>query len=97
MAFVTGVFAGPYINYWIMAIAAMVFLMLISVWWNDKRLVLAGFLGLAALVGAVRHSAWGVHRDLERRPPAVGQRDLPVALAPQASSEGERGLSGHIL
>ncbi|OGE76073.1 MAG: hypothetical protein A3C85_01995 [Candidatus Doudnabacteria bacterium RIFCSPHIGHO2_02_FULL_48_21] len=38
-----------------MAIAAMVFLMLISVWWNDKRLVLAGFLGLAALVGAVRH------------------------------------------
>jgi len=57
LSFVAGVGAGRYVNYYIMAIAAMFFLILITIWWSDKRFVLAGFLGLVALFGAVRYQA----------------------------------------
>ncbi len=55
LSFMAGVGLGRYLNFPIMAVAAMVFLMLSTVWWSDKRFRLAGFLGLFLLLGAWRY------------------------------------------
>ena len=57
VSFLAGVALGQYLNFQIMAIEAVIFLILLSVWWSDKRLVLIGFLGLVFLGGALRYQA----------------------------------------
>lgn len=46
---------GRYINFFIMAIAATVFIILITVWWSNERLVFVGVLGLVMIFGAWRY------------------------------------------
>lgn len=56
LSFIIGVFLGRFMNYYFMAIAAMIFVALITIFWTDKRLLVIGFLGLVLLVGALRYT-----------------------------------------
>src|SRR3989344_931490 len=55
LSFVAGVAIGNYLNYLVMAVAAMIFIMLVTVWWEDKRFRVVGFAGLILLAGALRY------------------------------------------
>lgn len=57
LSLIVGVFLGEYLNSTIMAIAAMIFIMLITLFWRQKTAMFAGFLGLALLAGAWRFLA----------------------------------------
>src|SRR3989338_5222138 len=55
LSFVAGEAIGNYLNYLGMAVAAMIFIMFVTVWWEDKRFRVVGFAGLILLAGALRY------------------------------------------
>ncbi len=52
---ILGVFLGKYLNYYLMAILAMIFIVMTTVWWSHRKMMLLGFLGLSLVSGAVRY------------------------------------------
>lgn len=71
LSFVVGVFVGKYLNYYVMAVAAMIFVMTASLAYyfkfstssNNKTLLLFGCLGLTLLLGAWRLRASFPHEQ----------------------------------
>jgi competence protein ComEC len=54
LSFLLGVFSGPYLNYYVMAATAMIFIILLTLAWQNKRVLLIACLVLTLLAGAVR-------------------------------------------
>lgn len=54
LSFIVGVFAGNYLNYYIMAGMAMIFIILATLFWGRRWPMIVGFAGLILLAGAVR-------------------------------------------
>lgn len=54
LSFIVGIFLGNYLNYYIIALAAMIFIMLITLFWRRRMIMTFGFCGLIMLAGAVR-------------------------------------------
>src|SRR3989344_6446242 len=54
LSFIVGVFLGRLINYQIMAVAAMIFIAAITIFFYNKIVLIAGFMGLVLLGGALR-------------------------------------------
>ncbi len=54
LAFILGISAGRLLNFTIMAILAMVFIIVISLGWQNKLALVIGFAGLISLLGAWR-------------------------------------------
>jgi competence protein ComEC len=54
VVFILGVFFGKYINYEIMAVMAMIFIILGTVWFQNKTIFILSIAGVVALAGAIR-------------------------------------------
>lgn len=54
LSFIVGVFLGIFFNYYIIALGAMFFVMLATLFWRQKTFMIVGFCGLALLAGAWR-------------------------------------------
>lgn len=57
VSFIAGIFLGRYINFEIMAILAMIFVVIGTLGWSRPKLRLLGFLGLALVAGVWRMDA----------------------------------------
>lgn len=57
LSFILGVFLGKYINQMIMAIAAMIFVMMSSLFWENKIVRILAFCGIVAALGAFRFAS----------------------------------------
>jgi competence protein ComEC len=64
IAFIIGVFAGRFINYTIMAIVAMIFIMVGTVWWYNKSVLIFAIASVIILAGAVRFKTDYAQNDL---------------------------------
>jgi competence protein ComEC len=76
LAFIFGVFLGRYLNYEIMAILAMIFIIIITLGWGKKLALVIGLAGLVALLGA-----WRFMSDFQ-------QNDLAQFYGQKAQVEG---------
>lgn len=64
LAFIVGVFSGRFLDFRIMALAAMVFIMIISLGWQNRIAMVIGFAGLISLLGAWRFIAEFQQNDI---------------------------------
>ncbi len=64
LAFIVGVFSGRFLNFTIMALAAMIFIMIISLGWQNRLAMVMGFAGLISLLGAWRFIAEFQQNDI---------------------------------
>ncbi len=65
LAFIVGIFAGRFLNFTIMVIAAMVFIMIISLGWQKRLAMVIGFAGLISLLGAWRFISEFQQNDIQ--------------------------------
>ncbi len=106
LSFSGGVFLGRFLSFHVMAIAAMIFIILISVFWKHKIPMLIGFLGLTLILGALRLTS----NDLSKEPDFIGglydqeiTAEGVVVLEPDVRSDKInltvrlRGYSGNVL
>jgi competence protein ComEC len=71
LSFVAGIFCGQFLNYETMALLAMVFIMLVTIGWQKKKLIVVGLAGLVLLAGAIRFRVDYTQNDLA---PFYGQK-----------------------
>lgn len=66
LGFIIGVFLGRFVNYVIMAVAAMIFVIMITVGWKNKVAVVIGVAGIVSLAGAIRFQTTYRQNDLSQ-------------------------------
>jgi competence protein ComEC len=64
IAFIAGIFLGKFINYPIMVVAAMIFIIIGTVGWNNKTAFILSIAGVCCLIGAWRFIADYRQNDL---------------------------------
>lgn len=63
LSFIFGVFVGKFLNSYVMAMLALFFIILLTLFWRSPKFMVAGFLGVTFLLGAWRIQAVS-HPDL---------------------------------
>lgn len=65
LSFILGVYLGNYINYEIMAVAAMVFVIAGTVWWSNRTVLIFAIAGVVVLLGAWRFQVSYSQNDIK--------------------------------
>ena len=87
LGFILGIFLGQYLNYETMAVCAMVFIIVLTVGWQNKPAMVLGVTGLVILAGALRFKLDFAQNDIAQFYGQKAQVDGVVVSEPDIRSD----------